>query len=279
MSGVIYQITCIDNNLKYIGQATTFKYKNGKPYNYGANGRWNDHVSTSKTRNTPLCNAIKEYGKDSFIIHIIEEISLNKLDEREAFWIEELNTIYPNGYNVAKHSRNRHREESNLHVYYKNKVISATISSIKKDGNFKLVYLYLTLLDNTKERIVFGQKNNSSYEMAFEEAKSFIDKLKCPYEISTINSDDLSEKYALKLKEFTDKNITSVRITSASKLIALYIGTDEMKLSKEHKRICFGGKNVSKEEAYEIAKKFVAELNISDKLINDSIQSPQQVTA
>lgn len=52
-----------------------------------------------------------------------------------------------------------------------------------------------------------------------------------------------------------------------------------MKLNSEHKRICFGGKSISKEEAYKIAKQFVAELNISDKLIKDSIKSSQQATA
>ena len=62
-----------------------------------------------------------------------------------------------------------------------------------------------------------------------------------------------------------------MRITSASNLIAVYIGTSEMKLSKEHKRICFGGKKITKDDAYNIAKQFVAELKISDKLIKDSI--------
>lgn len=70
-----------------------------------------------------------------------------------------------------------------------------------------------------------------------------------------------------------------MRITSASSLIAVYIGTSDMKLSKEHKRICFGGKTITKEEAYEIAKQFVAELHVSDKLIYNSIKCWQQATA
>ena len=45
-----------------------------------------------------------------------------------------------------------------------------------------------------------------------------------------------------------------------------------MKLNSEHKRICFGGKTITKEDAYDIAKQFVAELNIPDKLIKDSIK-------
>jgi len=279
MSGVIYQITCKSNNLKYIGQATNLKYKNGKPYNYGAKGRWIDHLSTAKTRNTPLCNAIKEYGKDNFIIEIIEEAPLETLDEREAYWMSEYNTVHPNGYNVASHSRNRHRDTTNLHIFYKDKVKLAIVSPIKQNGELKMAYIYLTLNDGSQERLAFGQRTDSTYEDTIEEINNFLNRLKCPYKTSTNYSDKLSEKYALKLNEFKDKEITSVHITTASKLIAVYIGTSEMKLNSEHKRICFGGKTISKEEAYKIAKEFVAELNISDKLIKDSIKSSQQATA
>jgi hypothetical protein len=279
MSGVIYQIKCNIHNLKYIGQATNLKYKNGKAYNYGANGRWSDHLCASKTRNTPLCNAIKKYGKDNFIIEVIEEALLETLDEREAYWISEYNSIHPNGYNVASHSRNRHRDTSNLHLFYKDKVVSAIISPIKQLGELKMAYVYLTLTDGSQERLSFGQKSDSTYEDSIQEVNNFMNMLKCPYTLSTNYSDILSEKYALKLNEFKDKEITSIHITTASKLIAVYIGTNEMKLNSEHKRICFGGKTISKEEAYEIAKQFVAKLNISDKLIKDSIKSSQQVTA
>lgn len=279
MSGVIYQIICKNTQLKYIGQATNFKYKNGKPYNYGALGRWSDHVCASKTRNTPLCNAIKQYGKTNFTIEVIEEAPLETLDEREAYWMSEYNTIYPKGYNVASHSRNRHRDTSNLHIFYKDKVESAIISPIKQNGDLKIAYVYLTLNDGSQERLAFGQKTDSTYEDTIQEVNNFLNMLKCPYTISTNYSDNLSEKYASKIKEFKDKEITSVRITSASSLIAVYIGTREMKLNSEHKRICFGGKTITKEQAYKIAKQFVAELNISDKLIKDSIKSSQQATA
>ena len=269
MSGVIYQITCISTNLNYIGQATNVKYKNDKAYKYGATGRWSDHVSSSKTRDTPLCKAIQEYGKKNFTIKELEEAPLETLDEREAHWMSTLNTIHPNGYNIASHSRNRHREISNLHIFYKDRVKSALISPIKKDGELKMAYVYLTLNDDSQERLAFGQKIDSTYEDTMNEVNEFLTHLDCPY--STKCNDTLSEKYASKLNEFKDKEITSVRITSASNLIAVYIGTSDMKLSKEHKRICFGGKKIIKEDAYNIAKQFVAELKISDKLIQDSI--------
>jgi group I intron endonuclease len=278
MSGVIYQITCNATNLSYIGQATSLKYKQGKPYNYGASGRWNDHVATSKTRDTPLCKAIKLYGREGFTIKVLEDGFLETLDEREAYYIKECNTVYPNGYNVATHSRNRHRDESNLHVFYEGKVQSAIISPIKRNGENKLAYVYLTMMDGTKERLAFGQKDGSMFEDTMQEVTEFLEKLGCPYK-TVIRSIVPSEKYTSKVEEFKNKEITSVRITSASTVIAVYIGTSDMKLSKDHKRICFGGKTSTKEEAYESAKQFVAELHVSDKLIYDSIKSSQQATA
>lgn len=279
MSGVIYQITCTATNQKYIGQATKHKYKNGKPYNYGASGRWNDHVATSKSRNTPLCKAIKQYGKDQFTIETLEENLLENLDEREAYYIAERNTIHPDGYNVASHSRNRHRDTSNLHVFYEGKILSAIVAPIRKNGDFRIAYVYLTLHDGTQERISFGQKRENTFEDTMNEVTAFLERLECPYTISPTRSTVLSERFASKCEEFKDKEITSVRITSASNLVAVYIGTSEIKLKKDYKRICFGGKTVSKEEAYKIAKQFVAELHISEKLIYDSFQCSQQATA
>lgn len=213
------------------------------------------------------------------MVEVLEEAPLETLDEREAHYISERRTVHPNGYNVASHARNQHRETSNLHVFYEGKVQSATISPICKDGELKSAHVYLTMLDDTRERLAFGQKGDNTYEDTLNEVTQFLENLGCPYTMSTAYSTVLSEKYASKLDEFKEKEITSVRITSASSLIVVYIGTSEMTLNKEHKRICFGGKTISKEEAHKIAKQFVAELNISEELITDSIKSLQQVTA
>ena len=43
---------------------------------------------------------MKKYGVSHFRAEIIEECIYDILDKRERFWIEELNTIAPNGYNL-----------------------------------------------------------------------------------------------------------------------------------------------------------------------------------
>ena len=37
--GFIYKLTCIPTGKSYVGQVKELKYKNGKPYNYGVEGR------------------------------------------------------------------------------------------------------------------------------------------------------------------------------------------------------------------------------------------------
>jgi group I intron endonuclease len=280
MAGVVYQVICIPTGLSYVGQAKNYKTKNGTPYHYGATGRWNDHVSSAKTRNTPLCQAIKDHGRDNFTITVLEEAPLEQLDEREAVWLARLNCIHPNGYNVATHGRNRHRETSNLHIFYVGRVASAVIHPIRRGGELRLVYVYLNLNGGERERLAFGQKEDTIYDEALREATTFLKQVECEYHVSKDYSTELSDRYQSKLDEFKNKTITSVRITSASSLIAVYIGTSEMKWKKDHIRICFGGKNIDKNNAYATAKQFVNQLGITDdNIIQDSIRSQQQATA
>ena len=72
--GIIYKITNIINHKVYIGQ-TVNTLKN----------RWNKHCHSSGCR--ILYNAILKYGKDSFTQEVIEEIPIEKLDEREIYCI------------------------------------------------------------------------------------------------------------------------------------------------------------------------------------------------
>ena len=276
MSGVIYKITCNITNKSYIGQATALKYKNGKSYNYGMKGRWNDHVSTSKYSTKPLHNAIREHGRAAFTIEEIEASDKIHLDALEAKWIEYYNTLVPNGYNVASHSRNRHHLETAFYEFYLDKVNRAVIRPIRKGGVFKMVYVVLYLKNGKQKRITFGQQEDYTFERALHDAKQFINDIKCPYEEETHNNEEIDKKYKKKLDQFIGKNIVRVRITTASSLIALYIYDDSSQMT----RICFGGKHINHDDAYLIANRFTKLLNLtSECIIEDSYQSPQQVDA
>lgn len=45
--------------------------------------------------------AIKKYGRDTFIKGVLEFCSIEEWKEKESFWIKELNTKHPYGYNLT----------------------------------------------------------------------------------------------------------------------------------------------------------------------------------
>lgn len=91
MEYYIYKITNLINNKSYIGQHKV--PKNGESfYRYMGKG-------------IAIREAIKKYGKENFSKEIIEYIDDDekhlKVSEREIYWIKELNTMSPNGYNIS----------------------------------------------------------------------------------------------------------------------------------------------------------------------------------
>lgn len=95
---VIYCITNIVNNKKYIGRAS-------QPYK-----RKNQHFSELKRnihKNEYLQRSFNKYGLENFTFNIIEELnSADLLNERECFWINEFNSMNPEkGYNLESGGR------------------------------------------------------------------------------------------------------------------------------------------------------------------------------
>lgn len=66
-------------------------------------------VNSLKDR-LPLYDAIAEYGRENFSFEVIEETTLDELEEREEYYINKYNTV-EQGYNVVKTSHNMHDEE------------------------------------------------------------------------------------------------------------------------------------------------------------------------
>lgn len=83
--GYIYKTTCLFNNKIYIGQKKNLFDK--KYYGSGI----------------ALTAAIKKYGKENFIVELIEYCYCKfDLDKQEKFWIKTLDAFSPNGYNIAE---------------------------------------------------------------------------------------------------------------------------------------------------------------------------------
>ena len=90
--GTIYKITNLINGKVYIGQTK-------QPYQ----SRFIQHKSHARTgcSHHKLARAFRKYGDDNFIIEPIEECLIEKLDEREAYWIKFYqSTLDEYGYNI-----------------------------------------------------------------------------------------------------------------------------------------------------------------------------------
>ena len=82
----IYCIERIETGEKYIGKGKNLKRE----------------MNRSHKECPCLYNAIKKYGENSFIRYIIEYCEIEELNEKEQDYIENLNTLRPNGYNLTK---------------------------------------------------------------------------------------------------------------------------------------------------------------------------------
>jgi group I intron endonuclease len=89
----IYEIYCSSNNKRYVGQAENI------------DERWINHIwklRQNKHHNKHLQNAFNKYGENCFIFRTVELCNVELLDEREIFYIKELNAHETlGGFNVC----------------------------------------------------------------------------------------------------------------------------------------------------------------------------------
>ena len=90
--GFIYTITNKINGKQYVGKTSLSDPKE----------RWKEHLHDYKReqyKKRPLYSAMNKYGVENFIFEVIEECE--NTEEREKFWIKELNTYGSTGYNAT----------------------------------------------------------------------------------------------------------------------------------------------------------------------------------
>lgn len=91
----IYCITNVINNKRYVGKTTQTLEE-----------RFKEHCKDSfrdRCNKRPLYDAMNKYGIENFIIEELEYVNdISTLNEREIYWIQELQTYGSNGYNATK---------------------------------------------------------------------------------------------------------------------------------------------------------------------------------
>jgi hypothetical protein len=106
VKGLIYVITNTLTKKCYIGQTRTHILNKNKYRPFGIIGRLNGHFSEAitntkqKNQSTYLNNSIRKYGKEVFVVELIETCRIESLDDKEAYYIKKNDTLYPNGYNL-----------------------------------------------------------------------------------------------------------------------------------------------------------------------------------
>ena len=94
----IYMILNTYNNKCYIGSTKNFYTRKQKHFRL---------LVLNKHHSNHLQKAYNKYGKDKFIFIILEECEIEKLLEKEVFWINLKNSLDPRyGYNIAIPKRN-----------------------------------------------------------------------------------------------------------------------------------------------------------------------------
>lgn len=109
----IYKITNKITGQSYIGQSSQIEKRKKRHFSTANNPM--DH-----SYNNPLYRAIRKYGKNNFDFSIIEECSVQQLNEKERYWIKFYNTFF-NGYNLTMGgdgSGTQQKKESIIGIIY-----------------------------------------------------------------------------------------------------------------------------------------------------------------
>ena len=84
----IYKITNNINGKIYVGQSNNIQR------------RFLEHKNRGTTSRIPVDIAIQKYGKENFSFEVIEECTIEQLNQKETYWISYFNSV-ENGYNCS----------------------------------------------------------------------------------------------------------------------------------------------------------------------------------
>ena len=110
----IYKIENKINGKIYIGQSIHIQR------------RWMEHCKPST--HSVISNAIKKYGKENFSFEVLEECSVEELNEKELYYIHKYNSIIPKGYNVIDNING----QTTSYIFYSPEVLQNIIKDLEE---------------------------------------------------------------------------------------------------------------------------------------------------
>ena len=184
----IYIIVNKINNYIYIGQTKNVLSK-----------RWLGHISDSKRHNTKLCNAIRKYGADNFIIEELNSGEWNNIeaDNWEKFYIKLFDSKNRKiGYNIKDGGNSvKMTEETKKKISEKNKGRKCSekelkVRRLKHTDRYNNDDLERIRKSNSKAKS--GGKNNKALEILNIETGIFYECIKYAAEAFNINRNTLA---------------------------------------------------------------------------------------
>lgn len=214
----IYKITNPKGKI-YIGQSTNIEK------------RWKYYYKTLNCKNQiKLYNSLQKHGWEQHIFEIIEECSLDQLNEREIYWGLYYDVLGENGLNLrlgkgrgaCNEETKQKQKEAKLGTKQSNQTIQKRINKIKgisKPEGFG--ENHSKLLKNKPKPEGFGDK---------------ISKIKTGIPLPLGTGDKISKAKGKHVVQF-DKNNNKINSFNSAKEAANYIGVHEVNM-----RIHLGGK-------------------------------------
>jgi len=239
--GEIYIIKNKINNMIYIGQTRSHVLNHKKYRPFGYKKRFRGHVNEANDINKKNCcnylnNALRKNGENNFECSLLLECSIDDLDMNEKKYIEEYNSLYPNGYNLTVGGKSITKYI--IPTLYTDKII--------KKGTSKSEETKLLISERLK-----SIKSNEEHrqKMMVESQKQFYDKKIERFINEKIDEDNLN-KYLYEIFNSVDnKSYIRVKVgKQRSNFIGKYESIDEIK----KKAINFL-KDIIKQQHYQIA--------------------------
>lgn len=272
------------------------KYRKAGKYvrKFGYEKRFLEHKKlTVGKKASMLGKAMQQIGIDKFYVELLEECDVDYIDERERYWIDNLQTLYPSGYNVLYGAPYSHNEAVRVKISegmkaffqadgvrkvyseahknaFKNipidNIKSIQLRPIKQNNANKIVYMYVLNDDGSKIRRRYGglhEAYDDAYERCYNDALQLVqgnsDKISTSTRLDSCSSDLINTNVeSIELRLHTMKE---------HKLVAAYVMASDSGGSKK-KRYVFGGKTIDVKDAFNTAMEFVNKIKRSDTNIN-----------
>lgn len=201
----IYKITNKLNGKMYIGKTTCSVQK-----------RWKEHLhdyKKSRCEKRPLYDAMLKYGPENFYIEEVEECPLEKLSERETYWIEFFGT-FKRGYNATKGGDGKTYLDYELiyktYLETKSLTLTSQICGCDRKSIKKIIFIYdypkeefeKNKVDNSKSVVMLDKETGEVLKTfaSMVEAEKFLGKRKGGTHISDVCKGKRKTAYGYKWK-------------------------------------------------------------------------------